>query len=323
MNYLELQQLIQDYSENTEQLFVQDIPKFIQQAETRIYNFVQLPSLRKNVTGTMTAGNQYISLPDDWLSNYSIAVINPTTLTYTYLLNKDVNFLREAYPTVSNNGSTYQGTPQGTPKYYALFGSQYLNPNEMSLMVAPTPDQAYVLELHYFYYPPTIVQGVINGTTITSAGSLYTPGVYPEVPLTGGNGANATATITVSMTGAVSSVTLNDGGVFYVPGDVLSFNAASIGSGTDTPFSISVLGVSNATGTSWLGDNYDAVLFYGAMREAMLFMKQEVDLVANYEQKYQEALLEFRRFCDGLDRGDSYRDGQTKLNINLKGNVVS
>ena len=75
--------------------------------------------------------------------------------------------------------------------------------------------------------------------------------------------------------------------------------------------------------SSWLGDNYDPVLFYGAMREAMLFMKQEPDLVTNYEQKYQEALLEFRRFCDGLDRGDSYRDGQTKLNINLKGNVVS
>lgn len=324
MNYVELQQLIQDYSENTEQLFVQDIPKFIQQAEQRIYNFVQLPSLRRNVTGTMTTGNQYISLPDDWLSNYSLAIINPTTGVYSYLINKDVNFLREVYPNAINNGTTYQGTPQGAPRYYAVFGSQYSNPNEMSLMVAPTPDQSYPLELHYFYYPATIVQGVINGLSgIINAGSLYTPGVYTQVPLTGGNGSNATATITVSMTGAVSSVTLNDGGVFYVPGDVLSFNAASIGSGTGSGFTINVSSISNATGTSWLGDNYDPVLFYGAMREAMLFMKQEQDLVTYYENKFQEALSEVKRLGDGLDRGDAYRDGQTKLNTNLKGNVAS
>jgi len=324
MNYVQLQQLIQDYAENTEALFVQDIPKFIQQAETRIYNFVQLPSLRRNVTGTMTVGNQYVSLPNDWLSNYSVAIIDPTTLTYTYLINKDVNFLREAYPTVLNNGTTYQGTPTGAPKYYAVFGSQYSNQNEMSLMVAPAPDQAYPLELHYFYYPATIVQGVINGlSSITNAGSLYTPGVYSQVPLTGGNGSYATATVTVSMTGSVSSITLDDGGVFYVPGDVLSFNAASIGSGTGSGFTISVANISNATGTSWLGDNYDPVLFYGAMREAMLFMKQEQDLVTYYENKFQEALAEVKRLGDGLDRGDAYRDGQTRLNTNLKGNVAS
>ena len=88
MNYVQLQQIIQDYSENTEQLFIANIPKFVEQAETRIYNMVQIPSLRKNVTGTMTAGNQYLSLPNDWLSNYSIAIIDPVSGAYTYLLNK-------------------------------------------------------------------------------------------------------------------------------------------------------------------------------------------------------------------------------------------
>jgi len=319
MNYEQLYNSIQAYTENTEQLFVANIPVFVQEAELRIYNSVNVPSLRKNVTGTMTSGNQYVSLPDDWLANYSVAVIDPTTGMYNFLINKDVNFMRQAYPFATNNGTTYQGTPGGTPKYYALFGSQYSNINEMTIMVAPTPDQNYPIEMHYYYYPPTIVQGQIVTLGTITAGSLYTNGVYQNVALTGGSGANATADIVVSG-GAVTSCSLKFGGNFYVVGDVLS--CASLGP-TGSGFSIPVASISNATGSSWLGDNFDPVLFYGSMREAMLFMKQEADLVTNYEQKYQEALLEFRRFCDGLDRGDSYRDGQTKLNIDLKGNVVS
>jgi len=319
MNYVTLYNSIQAYAENTEQLFVANIPVFVEEAELRIYNSVNVPSLRKNVTGTMTAGNQYVALPMDWLANYSVAVIDPTTGMYNYLINKDVNFMRQAYPYATNNGTTYQGTPGGTPKYYALFGSQYSDVNEMTLMVAPAPDQAYPIEMHYYYYPPTIVQGQINGTSISNAGTLYTNGVYQNVSLTGGSGANATANIVISG-GIVTSCNITFGGNFYVVGDVLS--CSSLGS-TGSGFQLTVSSVSNATGTSWLGDNFDPVLFYGAMREAMLFMKQEADLVTNYEQKYQEALMEFRRFCDGLDRGDSYRDGQTKLNINLKGNVVS
>jgi len=109
MNYVQLQQLIQDYAENTEALFVKDIPQFVQQAETRIYNSVNVPSLRKNVVGTMTSGNQYVALPIDWLANYSFAVIDPTTGMYNYLINKDVNFMRQAYPYATN-------------KYYWSFG---------------------------------------------------------------------------------------------------------------------------------------------------------------------------------------------------------
>ena len=97
MNYETLYNNIQAYSENTEALFVASIPVFVQQAEERIYNTVQIPALRRNVTGTLTAGNKYVSLPNDWLSNYSLAVVDGAG-TYTYLLNKDVNFIREAYP---------------------------------------------------------------------------------------------------------------------------------------------------------------------------------------------------------------------------------
>jgi hypothetical protein len=314
MNYEQLYNNIQAYAENTEQLFVASIPVFVQEAEDRIYNSVLLPSLRKNVTGTMTSGNQYITLPDDWLANYSLAVIDSNS-AYNYLLNKDVNFLREAYPTVVNNGTTYQGTPGGVPKYYALFGSQLSNVNEMTLMVAPTPDDDYTVEMHYFYYPPTIVQGQISNVGTLIGGSLYTNGVYQNVSLTGGSGANATADIVISGQ-VVTSCTIKFGGNFYVVGDILS--CSSLGS-TGTGFSVTVSQISNSTGTSWLGDNYDPVLFYGAMREAILFMKGEADLVGYYETKYQEALVQLNRLGSGLERGDAYRDGQLKLNVSGRG----
>jgi hypothetical protein len=305
MNYVQLYQAIQDYAETTEQLFVANIPTFVQEAEERIYNSVQLPSLRKNVTGTLTSGNKYLSLPNDWLSTYSFAVINADG-TYEYLLNKDVNYIRQAFPSP---------TATGTPTHYALFGSQYSAINELSLLLGPTPDASYNAELHYYYYPPTIVQGQITLIAITTVGSLYVPGVYENVSLTGGSGSGATATIVVNSSGAVSSVTLNEGGQFYVVGNILSAATANLG-GAGSGFTATVNAVSNSTGTSWLGDNYDPVLFYGSMREAMIFQKQEPDVIKNYEDKYQEAVQQLKRLGDGLERGDAYRDGQTKLRVN-------
>jgi len=296
---------IQAYAENTEQLFVASIPVFVQEAEDRIYNNVNLPSLRKNVTGNVTTGNPYLALPTDWLANYSIAVVDSSG-SYTYLLNKDVNFLREAYPTANATG---------LPKYYALFGNQITNLEDMTYILAPTPDQNYTVEMHYFYYPPTIVQGQINGTNLTNPGALYTNGIYQNVPLTGGSGANATADIVISG-GVVTSCSVTFGGNFYVVGDILS--CASLGS-TGSNFNVTVTSVSNATGQSWLGNNYDPVLFYGAMREAMLFMKGEQDLIKYYEDKYQESLTQLKRLADGMERGDFYRDGQLKLNVGGRG----
>ena len=313
MNYVQLYQAIQDYSENTEPLFVANIPLFVQEAEQRVYNSVQIPALRKNVTGNFSSGNQYLSLPNDYLSTYSIATIDATN-NYVYLLNKDVNFLREAYPGVSYSGTAYQGTPGGVPKYYALFGPQYGNANELSLIVAPTPDSSYPVELHYFYYPVSIVQGVIATFGNPTGGSLYTNGNYQNVSLTGGNGTGAVATITVSG-GSVTSVTLNNGGSFYLAGDVLSASSADVG-GTGSGFSVTVATANNSDGTSWLGDNYDPVLFYGSMREAILFMKGEQDMVSYYEKMYVEALSQLNRLGTGLERGDAYRDGQAKIKVN-------
>lgn len=306
MNYEVLYNSIQAYAENTEALFVANIPVFVQEAEDRIYNSVQIPALRKNVTGTLTSSNKYVSLPNDWLSNYSIAVIDASG-NYTYLLNKDVNFIREAYP---------NPTKTGLPKHYALFGSQYTDINEMSLILGPTPDSSYSVEMHYYYYPPTIVQGQITtlNTASFSGGSLYTNGVYQNIPLTGGSGSGAYADIVVSG-GRVTSVSLRFGGNFYVVGDSLSAATTTIGS-SGSGFSIAVTAISNTNGTSWLGDNYDPVLLYGAMREAMIFMKGEADMVTYYESKYQEAMQQLNRLGTGLERGDSYRDGQAKIQVN-------
>lgn len=154
MNYTELKATIQSYTENYEPEFESYIPTFVRQTETRVYNTVQIPALRKNQLGTVSLGNKYLSAPSDFLSVYSLAVIRnygTATEEYKYLLNKDVNYIREAYPTPGD---------RGLPLYYAIFGPTVINSlitNELSFIVGPTPDDAYWVELHYYYYPESIV----------------------------------------------------------------------------------------------------------------------------------------------------------------------
>ena len=193
---------------------------FIEQAEQRIYNTVQFPSLRKNVMGTVTANNKYLSCPEDFLSPYSLAVIDAAG-AYEYLLNKDVNFIRQAYPTP---------TDTAIPKYYALFGptvSGSTISNELSFILGPTPDATYDVELHYYYYPESITTAL----------------------------------------------------------------------------------------TTWLGDNFDTVLLYGALVEAYTYMKGEADMVALYTARYQEALALAKRLGDGLEKQDSYRSGTYRVPV--------
>jgi hypothetical protein len=156
MNYAALSAAIQAYTENTEADFVANIPVFVTQAEQRIYNSVQFPSIRKNVQGSIAVNNKYLQCPDDFLAVYSLAVITDVTGgdvntgTYEYLLNKDVNFIRQAYPTPNDTG---------VPKYYALFGpavSGSTISDELTFILGPTPDQNYRTELHYYFYPESI-----------------------------------------------------------------------------------------------------------------------------------------------------------------------
>jgi hypothetical protein len=171
MNYTELVTAIQTYTENqfpdtyladgTAVTSTQQINRFIEQAEQRIFNTIQFPSLRKNATGVITANNKYLTCPNDFLSVYSLATYPYGGGAYTYLLNKDTNFIREAYPSP---------TDTGTPKYYALFGPATTNAaapsitNELTFILGPTPDTTYSAELHYYYYPDSIVTST-NGQT--------------------------------------------------------------------------------------------------------------------------------------------------------------
>jgi hypothetical protein len=194
------------------------IAQFVKLAEQRIYNTVQFPSLRKNVTGSTSTANKYLSSPPDFLAVYSMAVIDGDG-RYEYLLNKDVNFIRQAYP---------NPTSTGIPKYYALFGPTTTNTipptltNELSFIMGPTPDAVYGIELHYFFYPESIV----------------------------------------------------------------------------------------TAGTTWLGDNFDSVLLYGALVEAAIFMKAEAETLITYQKKYEDALMQAKRLGDGMERTDAYRTGQ-------------
>jgi hypothetical protein len=206
MNYAQLTQAILDYSESYEQTFVDNIPLFVQQCEERIYNAVQIPAIRKNQVGNFTQSDKYLALPPDYLASFSMA-----DGSQEFLIDKDVNFIRQAYP---------NPTDEGVPRYYAQF-------EPYTYIIGPTPDQNYNVELHYYYYPQSIV----------------------------------------------------------------------------------------IAGTSWLGDNFETVLLYGSLREAVIFQKGEQDMVSYYEAKYQESLALLRELGDGKDRRSAYRDGQLRLPV--------
>lgn len=208
MNYTQLVAEIQSYTED--QFQVADINTFIEQAEQRIYNSVQLPAIRKNVTGTLTEGNSYLTAPTDWLATFSLAVIDNDG-NYKYLLDKDVNFIRSSYPSA---------TETGLPEYYALF-------DQNSFILGPTPDDFYTAELHYYYYPESIV----------------------------------------------------------------------------------------TANTTWIGDNFDSVLLYGSLLEAYTYMKGEPDVIAQYQNRYDEAMALLKQLGDGKNRRDAYRNGQARYPV--------
>jgi hypothetical protein len=300
MFYSDLVTAVNDYVENN--FPTVDLNRMIEQTEQRIYNTVQLPSLRKNVTGNLTVGNKYLAAPNDFLSVYSLAVypVNGSSGNYLYLLNKDVNFIREAYPNPNN---------QGQPKHYAIFGPQSNNESELTFIVGPTPNMAYNAELHYYYYPTSIIQAAIGNTVIYNAGSGYTNGTYYNVSLSGGTGNSATATIIVSG-GVVTSVIMVSTGCYYVMGDLLS---ASFGGGSG--FQLQVTSINNANGETWVGDNFDSALLNGVLYEAITYTKGDTDMQALYKDRYTQAIALLKNLGDGKMRMDAYRDGQVRVAV--------
>lgn len=290
MNYTELNQAIIDFTESTDPTFESNIPIFIQDTERRIYNSVLIPVLRKNVTGRATAGNKYLTCPTDFLAPYELAVVNPTDGSYTYALQKDVSFVRQNYP-----DPTYTGSPQ----YYAQFDVD-------SFILAPTPAANYTIELHYYYYPLTIVKGIVAGFAAPTGGSKYVDGTYENVNLIGSaTGSGAVATIQVNG-GAVTGVSLINGGYLYQDGDTLTCANTYLG-GAGSGFSVVVNNIVNPKGTSWLGDNFPMCLLYGALCEANMFLKGEADLQQNYEKLFGDNMGLLKNYADGRTRNDNYR----------------
>jgi hypothetical protein len=218
MTYDELVIAVSDYCENV--FSTVDMDTFIRQAEQRIYNVAQPANQRKNVTGTLTAGNKYLQCPLDFLSVFSLAIYPAAGGSYEYLLDKDVNFIRQAYPNPATTGK---------PKHYAIFGPRSDNADELTLILGPTPDAAYNAELHYYAYPESIVDA--------------------------------------------------------------------------------------ADGRTWLGDNFDSVLLYGTMCEALTYMKGETEMVKLYQERYVQAIALYKNLADGKQRGDAYRNGQVRTAV--------
>ncbi len=216
MNYTQLKTAVEDYVENT--FSATDFATMTRLAEQKIYNVASLPTLRKSTNITLSIGNPLVDLPADFLAPFSYAVVLPTG-AYEYLLNKDVNFLQEAFPNPSTTG---------TPKYYTLNGAPS-NPLVQTFRLGPTPGAALVSVLNYMAYPESISTAV--------------------------------------------------------------------------------------SGTSWLGENFESVLFNGVMVEAARFMKQEPDIVAMYEKQFQDSLVLVKALSDGRDRTDAYRGGQPRVKV--------
>ena len=214
MDYQSLKTAVEDAVENS--FSANDFATMTGLAEQRIYNSVQLPTLRKNSTLTLTIGNPLLVVPTDFLSSFSFGVT--VAGVFSYLLNKDVNFIRESFPSVAVTG---------TPQYYALYGTQTGTPKIQSFLLGPTPAAALSAELTYFYYPESIV----------------------------------TAT------------------------------------------------------TTWLGDNFDSVLFNAVMVEAARWMKQEQDIVAEADKQYVQSLTLLKNLGEGKNRQDAYRTGQVRTQV--------
>jgi hypothetical protein len=216
MTYTQLQTAVQDYVENS--FSATDFATMVRLAEQKIFNATQAPITRKNSVIPLVIGTSTVNLPTDFLSAFSVAVVLATG-DWEYLLNKDVNFLRSAYP---------DPTDTGTPRYYALYGTQG-NPLVQTLELAPTPGATLNLQVAYNAYPESITTAV--------------------------------------------------------------------------------------SGRSWLGDNYESVLFNGVLVETARFMKQEPDIIAMYDKEFQQSLALVKMLFDGKNRQDSYRSGQPKTQV--------
>jgi len=272
-----LRQAIQDYTENSETTFLNNLDNFITSSEDRIIQSVNLEEFRKNATSALTADDQFLACPDDYLSSFSLQITNGSSPDF--VLQKDPNFLRTYVPST---------TTTGQPKYYARY-------DVTNFLLSPTPNSNYTVELHY-YYRPTSLTATSLTISFASGGNSYNVGETVTVTATG-----VSATVkTISNTSITTSVPLT--GTFS-SGDTF------LGSVSGNNANLTSTGVTSDTTKTWLSDNAPYVLLYGSLVEAYIFMKGEQDLQAQYEKRFVEGATRLKTLAEARENRDAYTQG--------------
>ena len=277
--YTTLKTAIQDWTENTESTFKNNLSFFIKNAEERILKEVDLDFFRKNVTGTTTSGNEFLAVPDDYLASFSLSVTNSSTKEFVLL--KDVNFLQEFNPT----GAT------GVPKYYAVYDIN-------NFILAPTPNAAFSAELHYYYRPTSLTDSTFT-LTVSSVSGTFVAGET----ITGGTSGTSTT---------INSVPSGTTMIIVIPSNDLTVGETVTGATSGATGT--VVSTSADSTLTWLSENAPNTLLYGSLVEAYTFMKGETDILQLYIARYTESLNRLRNYGSGVENSDAYREGLVRAN---------
>ena len=273
--YTQLKNAIQDYTDNNETSFISNLDRFVESAEERIFTSVDLELFRKNVSGAMTSGNQFLAVPSDYLATFSMSI--EVSSSKQFLQQKDVNYLQEYTPNAATTG---------VPLYYAKYDFQ-------NFILAPTPNDNYVTELHYYYRPASLTSSKFTRTVNNVSGVFVT-----NETITGGTSGEST-TIN-SITSATQFVVTIPTGTFTVGETVTGGTSGATGV---------VVSTSDDITTTWISENAPNAILFGSLIEAYIYMKGEPDIMKLYSERFLEALSRLKDYAEARENTDAYRRG--------------
>tara|TARA_R100001129_G_scaffold114972_1_gene79433 strand:- start:856 stop:1710 length:855 start_codon:yes stop_codon:yes gene_type:complete len=273
--YTQLKTAVKNYTDNQEAVFVSHLDRFILTAEERIFKSVDFEFFRKNVSGSMTSGNEFLAVPDDYLASFSLSLTNSSSKEF--LLQKDVNFIQEYNP---NPATT------GVPKYYAIYDIN-------NFILSPTPNANFDVELHYYYRPISLTKSKVT-LTVNNVTGTFSSGET----ITGGTSGEST-TIN-SLTSATELVITLPTGDFTVGETVTGGTSGATGI---------VVSTSADTTLTWLSENAPNALLYGSIIEAYVFMKGEPDIMSMYNERFVESLVRLKDLGEARENDDANRQG--------------
>jgi len=273
--YTELKTAVKDFTDNQETTFVSHLSTFIKSAEERIFKSVDLDFFRKNVSGAMTSGNQFLAVPNDYLASFSLSIENSSSKEF--LLQKDVNFIQEYNP---NSATT------GVPKYYGLYDVN-------TFILAPTPNASFDSELHYYYRPVSLTKSKVNLTVNSVVGTFAA-----NETITGGTSGESTTINSVTST-TVFVITLPTG----------DFSVGETVTGGTSGATGTIVSLSTDTTLTWLSENSPNALLYGSLIEAYTFMKGEADVMKMYNDRFSESIIRMKDYGEARENADAYRNG--------------